>query len=173
MQSMNEELQTVNNELQAKVDELSRSANDMKNLLESTGIAILFLDEALNVRRFTSKTTQIIKLIPGDAGRPITDISSAMVYSKLAEDAQEVLRTLVPIEKSVAAGDGRWFLVRIIPYRTLDNRIDGLVINFTDVTVSKTLEAELRKTKSALEERIKEQKIDLERSEQKEEAGKV
>jgi two-component system CheB/CheR fusion protein len=165
MQSMNEELQTVNNELQARVDELSRAANDMRNLLESTEIAILFLDEALNVRRFTSKTTQIIKLIPSDAGRPISDISSAMVYPELDEDAKEVLRTLIPIEKTVTARDGHWFLVRIIPYRTLDNRIDGLVMSFTDVTVAKTLEAELRKTKSALEERIKEQKIDLERSE--------
>ncbi len=167
MQSMNEELQTVNNELQAKVDELSLASNDMKNLLDSTDIATLFLDEALNVRRFTSRTTQIIKLIAGDVGRPITDIASDMVYPDLAGDAQEVLRTLVSIEKPVAASNGRWFLVRIMPYRTLDNRIDGVVITFSNVTVSKTLEAELRKTQAALEKRIGEQKADMDRSEER------
>ncbi len=103
MQSMNEELQTVNHELQAKVDELSRANNDMKNLLDSTDIATLFLDDDLNVRRFTSQTTKIIKLIPGDAGRPITDIASDLVYPELAEDAREVLRTLVFKEATVAA----------------------------------------------------------------------
>ena len=167
MQSMNEELQTVNNELQAKVDELSLAGNDMKNLLDSTDIATLFLDEALNVRRFTSRTSQIIKLIPGDAGRPITDIASDMIYPGLAGDAREVLRTLVSIEKPVAASNRRWFLVRIMPYRTLDNRIDGVVITFTDITVSKKLEAELRKTQAALEKKIGEQKADLERSEER------
>jgi two-component system CheB/CheR fusion protein len=125
MQSMNEELQTVNNELQTKVDELFQTGNDMKNLLESTNIATLFLDEALNVRRFTSQTSKIIKLIPGDVGRPITDVASDMAYPELAGDVREVLRTLFPIEKSVAASHGRWFLVRIMPYRTLENRIDG------------------------------------------------
>ena len=167
MQSMNEELQTVNQELQAKVDELSRAANDMKNLLDSTNVATLFLDEALNVRRFTSQTSEIIKLIPGDAGRPITDIASDMVYPGLAGDAREVLRTLVSIEKPVTASDGRWFLVRIMPYRTLENRIDGVVITFTDVTVSKTLEAELRKTQATLEKRFVEQKAKLESSEER------
>ncbi|NPU86580.1 MAG: PAS domain-containing protein [Syntrophaceae bacterium] len=163
MQSMNEELQTVNNEMQAKVDELSRAANDMKNLFDSTEIATLFLDDALNVRRFSRRTSQIIKLIPGDAGRPITDIASDMVYSGLTEDAQEVLQTLVPIEKTLAASNGRWFLVRIMPYRTLENRIDGVVITFTDITVSKKLEAELRKTQAALEKQIGEQNAELKR----------
>jgi two-component system CheB/CheR fusion protein len=164
MQSMNEELQTVNNELQAKVDELSRAANDMKNLLDSTDIATLFLDDALNVRRFSKRTSQIIKLIPGDAGRPITDIASDLAYPGLTEDAQEVLKTLVPIEKMLAARNGRWFLARIMPYRTLENRIDGVVITFTDSTVSKTLEAELRKTQAVLEKRIGEQKAELKRA---------
>ena len=94
MQSLNEELQTVNTELQAKVDELSRSNNDMKNLLNSTDIATLFLDNDLNVRRFTTQATKIIKLIPGDVGRPITDLASDLLYPELADDAQEVLRKL-------------------------------------------------------------------------------
>ncbi len=158
MQSMNEELQTVNNELQAKVNEFSSINNDMKNLLDSTDIATLFLDETLKVRRFTTRISQIIKLIPGDAGRPVTDIASDLRYPELADDAQEVLRTLVFVEKQIAAKDGRWFQVRIMPYRTLENRIDGLVITFMEITTSKRLEAELRKTQAALEKRIKEHK---------------
>jgi two-component system CheB/CheR fusion protein len=144
MQSLNEELQTVNAELQAKVDELSAASNDMKNLLNSTEIATLFLDGALRVRRFTEQTSRIIKLIPGDVGRPVTDLASDLIYTELAADAGEVLRTLVPIEKPVAAHDGRWFTLRLMPYRTIDNRIDGVVITFADITVAKKLEAELR-----------------------------
>jgi PAS domain S-box-containing protein len=139
MQSLNEELQTVNHELQAKVDELSRSNNDMKNLLNSTDIATLFLDDDLRVRRFTTQTAKLIKLIPGDAGRPITDIATELVYPDLAEDAREVLRTLAFREKQVSTTDQRWFTVRIMPYRTLENVIDGLVITFTDATSAMVL----------------------------------
>jgi two-component system CheB/CheR fusion protein len=144
MQSMNEELQTVNAELQIKVDELSRMNNDMKNLLERTEIAILFLDNALRVRLFTTGSNRVFKLIPGDVGRPITDIASDLLYPELAEDAREVLRTLVFDEKQVAARDGRWFTVRIMPYCTLEKMIDGAAITFVDITASKTLEAKLR-----------------------------
>jgi len=157
MQSMNEELQTVNNELQAKVEELSRTSSDMKNLLDSTDIAILFLDDKLNVRRFTSRTSQIIKLIPGDAGRPVTDIASDLLYPDLAEDARETLRTLVFQEKQIAARDGRWFTVRILPYRTLENRIEGVVLTFSDITIAKNLETALRMTQAELEKRLLDQ----------------
>ena len=157
MQSLNEELQTVNTELQAKVDELSRSNNDMKNLLNSTDIATLFLDNDLNVRRFTTQATKIIKLIPGDVGRPITDLASDLLYPELADDAREVLRKLGFAEKPVNARDGRWFTVRIMPYRTLDDRIDGVVITFADITVAKTLEAKLREKHAALEKSVAEQ----------------
>ncbi|MGC4001595.1 MAG: chemotaxis protein CheB [Anaeromyxobacter sp.] len=150
MQSMNEELQTVNHELQAKVDELSRSNNDMKNLFNSTDIATLFLDGELLVRRFTIQTSKLIKLIPGDTGRPITDIATELDYPDLAEDAREVLRTLVFKEKQVSSRSGRWFVVRILPYRTLENVIDGVVITFTDVTATKLLEAKLRDQASEL-----------------------
>ncbi len=150
MQSLNEELQTVNNELQAKVEELSRANNDMKNLLNSTDIATLFLDDALHVRRFTPRTTKIIKLIPGDVGRPITDITSDLDYPGLVEDAQEVLRTLVFKERPISARGDRWFLVRIMPYRTLENKIDGVVITFSDISVSKKLELALRDKESQL-----------------------
>jgi len=154
MQSMNEELQTVNTELQAKVDQLSQASNDMKNLLDSTDIATLFLDKELNVRRFTPQATKIIKLIASDTGRPITDLASELRYPELADDAREVLRKLAAVEKPIGARDGRWFTVRIMPYRTLDDRIDGVVITFANITVSKTLEAELRAQHSSLEKRI-------------------
>jgi len=157
MQSMNEELQTVNNELQAKVDELSRVSSDMKNLLNSTDIATLFLDNELNVRRFTPQTTKIIKLIPADLGRPITDLASELKYPELADDVREILRTLTSAEKAITARDGRWFTVRIMPYRTLDNRIDGVVITFADITVAKTLEAKLRDNQAVLEKHLAKQ----------------
>ena len=164
MQSMNEELQTVNHEMQAKVDELSHESDDMKNLLDSTEIATLFLDDELLVRRFTPKTTTIIKLIPGDVGRPITDIATALEYPGLVEDCQKVLRTLVFTEKQVSARDKRWFTVRIMPYRTQDNRISGAVITFADITVTKNLEAAARKSHSNLEERFTHQTAELGKS---------
>ncbi|HYD50147.1 MAG TPA: PAS domain-containing protein, partial [Terriglobales bacterium] len=144
MQSLNEELQTLNHELQAKVEELSRSNNDMKNLLNSTDIATLFLDGSLNVRRFTPETTKIIKLLPSDAGRPITDISCELDYADLAGDAREVLRTLISKESIVSAANGHWYVIRILPYRTIGNVIDGVVITFTDITAAKLLETGLR-----------------------------
>jgi two-component system CheB/CheR fusion protein len=162
MQSLNEELQTLNAELQSKVDELSRASNDMKNLLDSTNIATLFLDKELNVRRFTAPATKIIKLIPGDVGRPVTDLASDLSYPTLPDDVREVLRTLVPTERSVATRDGRWFTVRIMPYRTLDDRIDGVVITFADITPAKTLEARLRGEQSGLEQPVSAASVRLE-----------
>ncbi|HTP30114.1 MAG TPA: chemotaxis protein CheB [Anaeromyxobacteraceae bacterium] len=140
MQSLNEELQTVNHELQNKVDELSRSNSDMKNLLNSTDIATLFLDGELRVRRYTTQTARIIKLIPGDMGRPITDLVTELDYPDLADDAREVLRTLMFRETIAPTRNGHWFTVRIMPYRTLENVIDGVVVTFTDATAAKALE---------------------------------
>ncbi|MGB7874286.1 MAG: chemotaxis protein CheB, partial [Anaerolineales bacterium] len=144
LQSMNEELHTVNQELQTRLDELSRVNNDMKNLLDSTDIATLFLDNSLCVRRFTSETSKITRLIPADIGRPITDIASALLYPKLADDAREVLRTLVKTKRQINTPDGSWFEARILPYRTLENMIDGVVITFMEITASKKLEEELK-----------------------------
>jgi two-component system CheB/CheR fusion protein len=157
LQSTNEELQMLNHELNVKVNDLSRLNNDMKNLLDSTELTTLFLDSALNVRLFTTGSNRIFKLMRGDVGRPITDIASDLLYSELVENALEVLRTLVPHEQQVATRDGRWFQMRIMPYRTLENMIDGVVITFVDITVSKTLEAELRKTQASLYKQIDEQ----------------
>ena len=164
MQSMNEELQMVNQELSIKVDELSRLNNDMKNLLDSTDIATLFLDSELRVRFFTIGSNRIFKLIPADVGRPITDIASELLYPELGEAVRDVIRMLVVHERQVATRDGRWFMVRIMPYRTLENMIDGVVITFTDITDSKTREAELRKTQAGLEERVAEQATELDKA---------
>jgi two-component system CheB/CheR fusion protein len=171
MQSMNEELQTVNAELQSKVEEFSRVSADMKNLLNSTDIATLFLDNELNVRRFTPQAAKIIKLIPADVGRPITDLASELQYPGLAEDAREILRTLASAEKPVAARDGRWFMVRIMPYRTLDNRIDGVVMTFADITIARMLEAKLRTTQAGLEKHIKDQDLKLKRADKGRKTG--
>ena len=170
MQSMNEELQTVNHELQAKLDELSQASDDMKNLLNSTDIATLFLDDDLKVRRFTDQTTSIIKLIPGDAGRPVTDLVTELDYPQLADDVREVLRSLIYSECRVPARDGRWFAVRIMPYRTQDNRIDGVVITFVDVSAAHTQEETLREALAALQGRFAEQTEALDRAKALEDA---
>lgn len=144
MQSLNEELHTVNAELQSKVDDLSLVNSDMKNLLNSTDIATIFLDNSLNIRRFTNEATQIYKLIPGDGHRPLSNIVTDLVDAGLERDAREVLRTLVFCERQVPTRDGRWFTVRIMPYRTVDNVIDGVVVTFINITGSKQLESQLR-----------------------------
>ncbi|MDW7730482.1 MAG: chemotaxis protein CheB [Bacillota bacterium] len=167
MQSLNEELQTVNHELQTKIDELSQANNDMKNLLESTEIATLFLDNTLQVRRFTAKTAKIFKLIPGDVGRLITDIVTKLDYPELEEDAREVLRTLNSKERSISATGESWFTVKIMPYRTYEDKIDGLVITFMDITISKKLEAELRQTQAELEKRMVKKDLDLNKAEKR------
>lgn len=144
MQSLNEELQTVNAELQAKVTDLSWVNNDMNNLLNSMEIATVFLDNTLKIRRFTSHATHLYKLIAGDVGRPLSDIVTDLDYPQLHVDAQEVLRTLVFIEKQIQTHDRRYYKVRIMPYQTMDNPIDGVVITFIDITETKMLELQLR-----------------------------
>jgi two-component system CheB/CheR fusion protein len=144
MQSLNEELYTVNAELQSKVDDLSLVNGDMKNLLNSTDVATIFLDSALRIRRFTDQTTQIYKLIPGDVNRPLSDIVNDLQYPDLEADAREVLRTLVFRERQIPTRSGGWYTVRIMPYRTVENVIDGVVVTFINITESKLLEAKLR-----------------------------
>jgi PAS domain S-box-containing protein len=143
LQSLNEELQTVNAELQSKVDDLTWVRNDMTNLLNSTEIATVFLDNEMKLRRFTTHATKLFKLIPGDIGRPLSHVVTDLDYPQLKGDAQEVLRTLVFQEKVMATHDGRWYRVRIMPYRTQENVIDGVVITFIDITEIKQLEAAL------------------------------
>jgi len=144
-QSMNEELQTLNSELQSKLDDLALAQSDMQNLLNSTDIATLFLDSALNVRRFTEQITRIVHLREGDIGRPLSELASTLIYPDLHVDAKETLRTLAFSEKQISTTDAHWFSVRIMPYRTLANVIQGVVITFVDITAAKELESRLRK----------------------------
>jgi len=144
-QSMNEELQTINAELQSKLSDLALAQSDMQNLLNSTEIATLFLDNKLNVRRFTEHITKIIHLRDADVGRPLSELASTLVYPGLYADANETLRTLVFTEKQIETTDGHWYTVRIMPYRTTSNVIQGVVITFVDITASKQLEQRLRK----------------------------
>jgi two-component system CheB/CheR fusion protein len=143
MQSMNEELLTVNIELQSKIADYIAIESDMKNLLNSTDIATLFLDKELNIRKFTEKLINIIKLRPSDIGRPFTEMVSDLQYPEIADHAREVLRTLIFKESDISTNDQRWFKVRIMPYRRVDDKIDGVVITLIDITTTKNLEAKL------------------------------
>jgi len=151
LQSVNEELATVNTELQTKVADLSRANNDMNNLLAGTGIGTVFVDHQLRILRFTPAASQIINLIPSDMGRPVAHIVSNLVgYNSLVADLQSVLNTLVSKTVEVQTQDGRWYTMRIQPYRTLDNVIEGAVITFTDIMELKLAEAALRKSTNDL-----------------------
>jgi two-component system CheB/CheR fusion protein len=135
MQSINEELSTVNAELQAKVTDISRANNDMNNLLAGTGIGTIFVDFNLRILRFTPEAMRIINLILSDVGRPIGHIVSNLKgYDRLVADVQEVLRTLIPKEIDVQTLDPKHYTMHILPYRTLDNVIEGAVITFVDIT---------------------------------------
>lgn len=144
MQSLNEELQTVNAEQQSKLDEVARVNDDMRNLLNSTEIVTVFLDGELHIRRFTSGADKLFKLRPGDVGRPLAEIVTDLIYPDLNDEACEVLRTLVFSEKQISTTDGRWYAVRIMPYRTREEVIGGVVITFSNITAAKQLESELR-----------------------------
>jgi two-component system CheB/CheR fusion protein len=143
MQSLNEELQTVNAELQTKISDFVQTNNDMKNLLNSTGIATLFLDRELNIRRYTDSVTSIFKLRTIDVGRPFTDQVSDLRYPDIGSHCLLVLKNLIPIETAITTNDGRWFSVRIMPYRTLEDQIGGLVLTFFDITKTRSAEEAL------------------------------
>ncbi len=145
LQSLNEELITVNTELQNKNDELSTINNDMKNLLESSDVPTIFLDNNLFIKRFTFHATKVVNLISSDIGRPINHIATNLQYEKLIEDAKEVLRTLAYKEVEVQTNDGLWYQMRILPYRTTNNVIDGVVITFSDINKMKIVHEELNK----------------------------
>jgi two-component system, chemotaxis family, CheB/CheR fusion protein len=140
MQSLNEELQTVNAQLQSKMEAFSQANDDMQNLLNSTAISTVFLDGQLHIRRFTEEARKVFNLIPTDVGRPIADLASHLNYDQLVVDATEVLRTLAARETEVPTREGGWRLVRILPYRTTENVIDGLVITLVDITRTKRAE---------------------------------
>ncbi|MBS1214422.1 MAG: Chemotaxis protein methyltransferase CheR, partial [Proteobacteria bacterium] len=149
LQSVNEELATVNSELQAKVADLARTNNDMINLLASTEIGTIFVDHQLLIQRYTPTVTQVINLILTDVGRPVGHIVSNLVgYSTLVEDVKAVLDSLIPKEIEVQSLAGAWFLLRIRPYRTVDNVIEGAVITFVDITAVKRAQALARESQA-------------------------
>ena len=151
LQSLNEEMQTVNAELQSKLEELSQSNSDMKNLLNGTEIATIFLDEDLCVKRFTPQASRVVNLAAGDTGRPIRHFTTNLRYGGLVQDAREVLDTLIPKEVQVQSGDGLWYNMRILPYRTADNAIDGVVITYADITALKRTEARVQEARDFAE----------------------
>jgi len=144
LQSLNEELNTINARLQEKVEELEDINNDIVNLLSSTSIATVFLDKELKVRRYTPASTSLFSLIPSDLGRPIVDVLRRFRDEVLLDDARRVLADLTPLSKEVQAEDSRWYIRRITPYRTQDDRIEGVVVTFVDVSDLKQIEGALR-----------------------------
>ena len=154
LQSLNEELNSVNSQLQEKLEELESTNNDLANLLSSADIATLFLGADYRIKRFSTAATRLFKLIPGDVGRPIGDIVARFSDPDLHRDVDTVIGDLAAREKEVRGEDGRWYLRRITPYRTLDNRIEGVVVAFTEVTQLKDLEAELRRVAGVLEKSV-------------------
>jgi two-component system CheB/CheR fusion protein len=151
LQSVNEELATVNNELETKVTDLSRLNNDMTNLLAGTGIATVFVDHQLRILRFTPNATRIINLIQSDVGRPVSHIVSNLKgYDRLIADVKAVLDNLIPKEAEVQTIENAWYAMRIMPYRTTDNVIEGAVITFVDITEMKNISEALRKANELL-----------------------
>ncbi len=146
LQSVNEELQTVNQELKVKIDEISHASNDMSNLMSSTEIGTIFIDRNFRVKLFTPRIRDIFNLIPADVGRPLLDITSKLTVDDLTEDMEAVLGRLRTIEREVQTRDGRWHHMRLLPYRTSDDRIDGVVLTFVDVTGRKEAEEALRES---------------------------
>jgi two-component system CheB/CheR fusion protein len=145
MQSLNEELMTLNLEYQTKSEELSQAvANDLKDLLDATNIAIIFVDNDLLIKRFSASVGRIISLVPSDEGRPLAHFASKLRHGTLLPEAQRVLDRLIPHESQVQTTAGEWFAMRITPYRTLDNYISGAVITFTEINELKQLEARLQ-----------------------------
>jgi two-component system CheB/CheR fusion protein len=134
LQSINEELQTLNNELKMKLESVSRAHNDLQNLMAATDFATLFLDPEMRIKRFTPRLSQVFNVVAGDEGRPISDFTHRLEYRNLILDAKRVLADLTPVERTIESTDGRWFLLRVRPYRTIDDRIEGVVVTFIDVT---------------------------------------
>jgi two-component system, chemotaxis family, CheB/CheR fusion protein len=150
LQSMNEELQTLNNELKLKLEAMSQAHNDLQNLMSATDIGTLFLDSTLQIKRFTPRISELFNIKTGDEGRPITDFTHRLDSANLVEDTHTVMKTLMPIEREVHSDNDRWFLMRLKPYRTFDDKIEGVIASFIDVTERRNAEARLRDSEARL-----------------------
>jgi two-component system, chemotaxis family, CheB/CheR fusion protein len=150
LQSMNEELQTVNQENRYRVEELAQLTSDLQNLLAATDIATLFLDRELRIMRFTPQVGELFNVRSVDRGRPLSDLTHRLGYDGLASDAEAVLRKLTPIEREVQDEHGRWYLTRVLPYRSVSDRIEGVVITFIEITGRKAAEEGLRRSEEFL-----------------------
>src|SRR6185312_8210995 len=144
LQSINEALQAVNSELKIKLDTVSRANSDLQNLMAAMDFGVLFLDPALRIKRFTPRLADLFSITPGDIGRPITDLAHQLDYDGLARDVRAVLENLSPVEREIRGRSGGWYVARIRPYRTADDKIDGVVATFLDVTERRQMEDALR-----------------------------
>ena len=144
LQSVNEELTTVNQELKETIDEVGRANTDLRNLISSTDIATIFLDRDLRVKRYTPRTQELFNLIKTDIGRPLEHVTHKLDYGSLTADLAEVLETSQPIEREVRTSNNHWYMVRVFPYRTLQEHIDGVVATFVDITERRHMEHAVR-----------------------------
>jgi len=150
LQSINEELETVNSEMKIKLETISRAHSDLQNLLAATDFGTLFLDSSLRIKRFTERVTDLFNIKPDDEGRSISDFTHQLAYADLIKDARSVLSDLVPVRREVHAQGGRWIDLRMRPYRTVDNKIDGVVITFVDVTERREVDEAYRVNEAEL-----------------------
>lgn len=155
LQSINEELQTVNSELKLKLEGVSRAHSDLQNLMAATDLGTLFLDQSLRIKRFTPRLLELFNVTANDEGRPITDFTHQLDYPDLAAHARAVLRDLTPLEREVRSQGGKWYLVRLRPYRTIDDKIDGVVVTFVDITDRRRVEEALRASEESLRQEMR------------------
>ncbi len=155
LQSINEELQTVNSELKLKLEAVSRAHSDLQNLMAATDFGTLFLDSGLRIKRFTQQVTDLFSITPSDEGRPISDFAHRLEYDGLVADARNVLANLTPVRREIRSRDARWYDVRMRPYRTVDDKIDGVVLTFVDMTERRQTEEALRLSERRLRQETK------------------
>ncbi|HET9906988.1 MAG TPA: CheR family methyltransferase, partial [Anaerolineales bacterium] len=161
LQSVNEELQTVNSEMRSKLDEISQAHQELENLMGATEIATLYLDRELNIQRFTAGVQELFSIRSLDRGRRISDLAHQLGYENFSKDAEQVLRNLIPLEREIEKGGGNWFVMRMRPYRTVEDRIEGVVVSFIDITKLKQTEQEMVRIKETLEHRVEERTREL------------